>query len=138
MNAQLLAFVALAPVPAAAAQAQAQLPYEEAALRPEKPARELLAEAEALVLAGRYAEARPLVDRLASFPEYALQFNFLQGYIALQAGDPATAEQRFRLHHRLSGVRSRRRVGRPRSGQLAASGLQLPRAAFGQFRTGQQ
>jgi tetratricopeptide (TPR) repeat protein len=63
-----------------------------------------------LVLAGRYAEATRLVNRLASFPEYALQFNFLQGYIALETGDPATAEQRFRAAAALSPEYTRARI----------------------------
>jgi tetratricopeptide (TPR) repeat protein len=103
-----LALFVLAP--AAAAQPGPALPYDAAALSAEKPASELLAEAEALVLAGRYAEAKPLVARLASFPEYALQFNFLQGYIALETGDPATAEQRFRAATALSPEYTRAKI----------------------------
>ena len=110
MTAHPLALALLAVAPAAAAQPIPALPYEAAALGAEQPAGELLAQAEALVLAGRYAEARPLVDRLASFPEYALQFNFLQGYIALETGDPVSAEQRFRAAAALSPDYTRAKI----------------------------
>ncbi|HEX8444485.1 MAG TPA: surface lipoprotein assembly modifier [Allosphingosinicella sp.] len=108
MNAHLLALALLAP--AATAQTGPALPYDAGALVAEKSAQQLLADAEAAVLAGRYAEAKPLVERLASFPEYALQFNFLQGYIALETGDAVTAEQRFRAAAALAPEYTRARI----------------------------
>lgn len=61
----------------------------------ETPA-DLVLQAETLILAGRFDEARPLLDALARFPETRMQSNFLEGYVALETGDPAAAERRFR------------------------------------------
>lgn len=58
--------------------------------------RELLALAENLVRDGKYAEARPLVAALASAPGLDVPHAFLEGMIALNTGDPATASSRFR------------------------------------------
>lgn len=57
---------------------------------------ELLKAAERLVLAGRYAEATPLIAALANAPQYKMERRFLEGYVAVETGDAATAVARFR------------------------------------------
>jgi tetratricopeptide (TPR) repeat protein len=110
MNPHLLALALFAQPVSGSGQTTSALAYDLPALDDEESARELLTKAEALVLARRYAEAVPLVERLASFPEYALQFNFLQGYLALETGDPITAEQRFRAAAALRPDYTRARI----------------------------
>lgn len=60
------------------------------------PAEEIVAQAEKLLLTGRFEEARPMLDQLATMPDMALQSNFMEGYVALEQGDYATAESRLR------------------------------------------
>jgi len=57
---------------------------------------ELLEAAERLVLASRYVEAGPLVAALANAPGYEMERRFLEGYIAVETGDPAAAAAKFR------------------------------------------
>jgi tetratricopeptide (TPR) repeat protein len=57
---------------------------------------EVVADAEKLLLTGRYNEARPLLDQIADDPDLALQSNFMEGYVALKTRDYAIAEQRLR------------------------------------------
>lgn len=57
---------------------------------------QLLHTADRLVSARRFEEAGPLVAALASTPDYDVERQFLQGYIAVETGDPATAVKRFR------------------------------------------
>jgi len=57
--------------------------------------RQLLAAAEKLVLAHRFAEARPLVAALAQAPGFAVQSRFLAGLIAYETGDFATALRQY-------------------------------------------
>ena len=57
---------------------------------------QLLALAEKLVRDEKYDEARPLVAALKAAPGMALPYNFLDGKIALETGDPKTATARFR------------------------------------------
>ena len=59
------------------------------------PAR-LLALAERLYAEKKYDEARPFVAALQSAPGMELPYNFLDGMIALETGDPKTATRRFR------------------------------------------
>ena len=99
----------------------------------DKPAAALVAQAEALVLAGRYAEARPLVEQLANSSDYALQYHFLLGYIALQTGDAPQAEALFRkaIELRPDYVRGRIELGRAlaEQGKRAAAAEQYRLAA---------
>jgi hypothetical protein len=90
------------------------LPYELGALIAPRSAAELATEAEKLVLEGRYAEARPLVERLANSPEFSLQYHFLLGYIALETGAAIEAESLFRkvVKLRPDYVRGRIELGR--------------------------
>ena len=48
---------------------------------------QLLAEAEKLVAAGRYKEARPMLAALANVPALKLQTRFLTGFVTAQSGD---------------------------------------------------
>lgn len=57
---------------------------------------QLLSLAERLVVEKKYEEARPLVAALAAAPGMKLQYNFLDGMIAMHTGDPETATGRFR------------------------------------------
>jgi outer membrane protein len=57
---------------------------------------ELLKTSERLVLAGRFADAKPLVAAMASAPELAMERAFLEGYIAVETGDATTAVKQFR------------------------------------------
>ena len=59
-------------------------------------AEQLLRSADRLVSARRFDEARPLLAALALAPGYDMERQFLQGYIAAETGDPATAVKRFR------------------------------------------
>lgn len=71
---------------------------------------EAVADAEKLLLTGRYDEARPLLDRIADDPDLALQSNFMEGYIALKMRDYATAEHRLRTAVELAPEFARARV----------------------------
>jgi len=62
----------------------------------ELTAPQLLALAEKLVRDAKYVEARPLVAALKAAPGMSLPYNFLDGKIALETGDPKTATTRFR------------------------------------------
>lgn len=57
---------------------------------------QLLALAEGLVRDGKFDEARPLVAALKSAPGMDVPYNFLDGMIAMEAGDAKTAARRFR------------------------------------------
>lgn len=57
---------------------------------------QLLVLAENLVSDGKFDEARPLVAALRAAPGMAVPYNFLDGMIAMGAGDPAAATDRFR------------------------------------------
>ena len=75
---------------------------------------ELLRASERLVLAARYDEAKPLVAALAHAPEYAMEQQFLEGYIAVETGDLPTAVKKFRavLAQRPDLTRARLELGR--------------------------
>ena len=57
---------------------------------------QLLAEAEKLVSAGRYDEAKPMLLALEMVPDMSMQAKFLRGYSAVETGHPAEAEKDFR------------------------------------------
>ena len=57
---------------------------------------QLLGEAQKLVLAGRFDEARPLIAALAAVPSLYFETQFLSGYVAEQTGDYRHAEAIFR------------------------------------------
>lgn len=57
---------------------------------------QLLALAERLVVEKKYDEARPFVAALSNAPGLQIQYNFLDGLIALETGDAKTAASRFR------------------------------------------
>jgi hypothetical protein len=57
---------------------------------------QLLAEAEKLVTAKRYDEARPLLAALNSAPELAMETHFLQGFVATETGQYDEAVKDFR------------------------------------------
>ncbi len=59
-------------------------------------ATQVLARAEAFVAAKDYVNAKPFVEMLAKAPEFALQSQFLKGFIAAETGDLKTAETTFR------------------------------------------
>jgi tetratricopeptide (TPR) repeat protein len=63
---------------------------------PLRSGEQVAAEAEKLLLAGRYDEARPLLAELANFPDMKLHSSFMEGYLALQQKDLPTAEARLR------------------------------------------
>lgn len=73
-----------------------------------------MASAEALVLARRFDDARPLIAALATFPGARMQASFLQGYVALESGDAAAAEPLFRavLAERPDFARARAELAR--------------------------
>jgi hypothetical protein len=83
-----LALLAAAPPPAEVCDADA------CTVRMTAP--ELLKTSERLVLAGRFADARPLVEAMAATPELAMEQQFLAGYIAVETGDAAAAVKHFR------------------------------------------
>ena len=80
---------------------------------------EAVADAEKLLLTGRYDEARPLLDWIAEDPDLALQSNFMEGYVALKLRDYATAEQRLRTAVELAPefARARAELGQALLGQ---------------------
>ncbi|GAA0488469.1 hypothetical protein GCM10009096_34270 [Parasphingorhabdus litoris] len=57
---------------------------------------QLLAKAEALVQAGQYDRALPLVQALGQVPHLQMQQQFLAGYIAVETGELKTAIKNFR------------------------------------------
>jgi len=57
---------------------------------------QMVKQAEQLVLARQFSEAKPLLGALAILPKYALQVNFMRGYIAVEEGEYATAIKIFR------------------------------------------
>lgn len=57
---------------------------------------QLLAKAEAFVLAGQYDRALPLIDALGQVPDLRMQQQFLAGYIAVETGDLKGAIKHFR------------------------------------------
>lgn len=57
---------------------------------------QLLAEAQELVAARRYAEAKPLLAALATVPALRFEARFLTGFVAEQTGDYGHAEALFR------------------------------------------
>lgn len=59
-------------------------------------ATDLLVHIEALVQAGKFAEAKPLLAALAAAPGYKLETRFLRGYVAAQTGDLKGAEALYR------------------------------------------
>lgn len=83
-----LAAAAPAPLPAPACQ--------DGYCRLQMTAPQLLQASEQMVLAGRYEEAKPLVAALAHAPEYAMEKQFLEGYIAVETGDLEGATKKFR------------------------------------------
>lgn len=87
----------LLAAPAAPAHAQALIDRCAAAtciarLTPEQ----LLAEAERLVLAGRFADARPMLGALAQVAELRMETRFLNGLIAAAEGDHESAARFYR------------------------------------------
>ncbi len=52
--------------------------------------------AEQLIIAGHYKEAQPWLDMLAIAPDFALEFHFLSGLMAMGLNDFATAERHYR------------------------------------------
>ncbi|MBV9842172.1 MAG: DUF560 domain-containing protein [Sphingomonadaceae bacterium] len=58
---------------------------------------QLLDDAQRLVLAHRYDEAKPLLIALAQDPKYRMETDFLDGYVAEETGDLNTAAHYFRL-----------------------------------------
>jgi hypothetical protein len=74
-----------------------QLPIDLLGLEePVRSGEEVAAEAEQLLLAGRYDEARPVLAELANLPDMRLHSSFMEGYLALQQKDLPTAEARLR------------------------------------------
>lgn len=57
---------------------------------------QLLGEIQTLIVAKRYAEAKPMLAALSSVPSMKLESRFLSGYVAQQTGDLKTAEALFR------------------------------------------
>ena len=57
---------------------------------------QVLAAAERAIAARDFANATPLVDALGLAPEYRLQHRFLKGFIAVETGNLALAEETFR------------------------------------------
>jgi hypothetical protein len=57
---------------------------------------QMLKQAEQLVLARRFAEVKPLLGALSILPQFALQVNFMKGYIAVEQADYPTAIKIFR------------------------------------------
>lgn len=90
---------------------------------------ELLAHAEALVQAGKFAEARPLLAALSAAPGFTLQTRFLTGYVAAHTGDLKTAEAQYRaiLVEDPKQIRVRYELGRTllAMGKIAAGDHQL-------------
>lgn len=89
-----LAAAAPAAAPAAAQQAASSCSFGICQVRmtPEQ----LLAQAEALVRARRFADAEPLIAALAQAPAMKLQSRFLAGYAASEQGDYAHAASTFK------------------------------------------
>jgi tetratricopeptide (TPR) repeat protein len=81
---------------AAAAPPSAPAACADGYCRLQMTAPELVMASERLVLAGRFAEARPLLAALAAAPEVAMERQFLEGYVAAETGDYATAVKKFR------------------------------------------
>lgn len=75
---------------------------------------ELLHEAEKLVMARQFDEARPLIDALGQAPEMAMEAHFLHGYVAAETGDLHGAEKAFRavLRERPDLTRARLELAR--------------------------
>ncbi len=59
-------------------------------------AQQLLTIATRMVMDKKYAEARPLVAALRHAPGMTVPYNFLEGMIALETGNPKAAARRFR------------------------------------------
>ena len=57
---------------------------------------QLIANAEKFIAEKDFASAIPLVDALGMAPQYALQHQFLKGYIAAETGELPAAEKAFR------------------------------------------
>lgn len=57
---------------------------------------QLLAEAEKLVAAGRYDDARPMIDALRQAPGFELQTRFLSGFVAQKSGDLSRAANQYK------------------------------------------
>ena len=57
---------------------------------------QLVNEVQALVVAGRYDDARPMVAAMAAAPALKLQYRFLSGYIAAKSNDLETAARFYR------------------------------------------
>lgn len=91
----LLILAGLAPAPDTAPAAKGPVcDGEHCAVTLSAP--ELLKAAERLVLARRFAEAAPLIAALEHAPQYEMERQFLEGYVAVETGDTATAVARFR------------------------------------------
>jgi hypothetical protein len=75
---------------------------------------QLLAETEKLVLARKFNEARPMLAALAHAPELTMERHFLQGYVAAETGELATAASEFRavLRDRPDMTRARLELAR--------------------------
>ncbi|MDB5689917.1 MAG: repeat-containing protein [Sphingomonas bacterium] len=75
---------------------------------------QLLEEAEKLVTAKRYAEARPLLAALHSAPELSMETHFLEGFVATETGQYDEAAKDFRaiLRDRPDVTRARLELAR--------------------------
>lgn len=75
---------------------------------------QLLAETEALVLARRFDEARPMLAALSEAPELSMERHFLEGYVAAETGDLPVAAKEFRavLRERPDMTRARLELAR--------------------------
>lgn len=97
-----LAVATLAPLAASPARADELAPGGTTAncmagtCRMQLSPQALLGIVDRLVMEKRFGEARPFVDAMRAVPELSTQYNFLDGLIALETGDPRTAEKRFR------------------------------------------
>lgn len=90
---------------------------------------QLLALAQRLVSQKKFDEARPLVLALRGAPGMSVPYNFLDGLIAMETGDPRTAANRFRaiLEDRPGESRVRLELARAliAQGNLAAADYHL-------------
>lgn len=57
---------------------------------------QLLNEAQALVMAQRYDEARPMIDALATLPQYRFETRFLSGMVFAAKGHHAAAAEQYK------------------------------------------
>lgn len=128
------ALAAAATAPAYAQQAVATPDCSYGLCTVQLTPQQLLGEAEKLVAAGRYDEARPMVEALRQAPGFEFQTRFLTGFIAQRSGDLHKAADQYKAILANDPAQTRVRL------ELASTMLQMGerQAADRQFRMAEQ